>query len=174
MKPFKARVWANPETNQSHYGREFIGTVEFENDSLIQGKKENGVEFNCLKKFWRYQEILVTVDFTKSDLKDGMVVKIRDGNFYLVVGDKLIGKYGFNVFSDYDDNLTCKPDSFDIIAVYETTDVYSIYRLFDENQLINIWQRESVEVKRIEKEMRELAEKQEELADQLAQINNNY
>lgn len=143
MKPIKAKVWANPETNESHFGRDFVGEI--------------------------------TQDFTKSDLKDGMVVKVKTGSLYLVIGDKLLSKSGFNLLSFYNEELlVCDYRDFDITVVYNCDEPTSISDLFDENKLTKIWERKPSEVQKIEQQMRELAEKQEELADQLAKLNNSY
>lgn len=44
-------------------------------------------------------------EFTKSDLKDGMVVEQRDGNMYLVLAGKTVRKGGYNRIDGYTDDL---------------------------------------------------------------------
>lgn len=44
-------------------------------------------------------------EFTKADLKDGMVVEQRDGNMYLVLAGKTVRKGGYNRIDGYTDDL---------------------------------------------------------------------
>lgn len=58
----------------------------------------------------------------KSDLKDGMIVKIGKA-IYLVCGDKFLGLNGYLGFENYDENLKIKGNEFEnlnINFVYET------------------------------------------------------
>ena len=83
---------------------------------------------------------------TKSDLKNGMVVEIRNGKRFLIVKDKGIGKDScitLNGFMGYDENL------YDVIG-YSEYDITKIYKtegntfktLFDNERLSLIWERE--------------------------------
>lgn len=71
---------------------------------------------------------------TKADLKNGMIARFREGNYYLYIescdnyGDYDCGifidltKQGWNPLADYDDNLKMPGsgyESLDIIAVYQ-------------------------------------------------------
>ena len=60
-------------------------------------------------------------NFTKADLKNFMVVKVRNGWAYVVVDNLLIGKDGFLRLCDYNKDLTCRdyPHLFDIISVFD-------------------------------------------------------
>lgn len=53
-------------------------------------------------------------EFTKSDLKSGMVVELGDGHLYLVVDDLLISDYRFMYLKSYNENLEYQEDSEDI------------------------------------------------------------
>lgn len=62
-------------------------------------------------------------NFTKDDLKSGMVVRIRTKEMYLVVGDKIISNAGFMYLRSYDMNLKCTTFSkYDIIEVYDNVE----------------------------------------------------
>ena len=85
----------------------------------------------------------------KSDLKNGMVVELRNGKRFLIVNDLGIGKYSFinlDGFFGYDENL------YDING-YSTFDITKIYissgrtfkNLFDNERLSLIWEREKKE-----------------------------
>lgn len=52
-----------------------------------------------------YADELELVEFTKSDLKDGMVVEYRDGDRRMVIGDKLIGNIYWGSLAFYNENL---------------------------------------------------------------------
>ena len=56
----------------------------------------------------------------KKDLKSKMVVKCRNGNFYLVVDDVLVKENGFNLISGYSENLLMNgDDEFDIMEIFK-------------------------------------------------------
>ena len=87
--------------------------------------------------------------FTKADLKTGMVVKYRGGNFYadkynglsLVVGDILVQADEYGQLSTKHDNLLSdyKPD-FDIVEVFEVVSAKSL-EIITNWQLKSIWKR---------------------------------
>ena len=57
---------------------------------------------------------------TKADLKDGMVVKIRNGSAYLVWGSRLLRFRGHVDLNDYGNDLISNRDrDYDIMKVYD-------------------------------------------------------
>ena len=94
--------------------------------------------------------------FTKSDLKNRMVVEIRKGEKYILVGDRFLSKTGFlwlnthtdknhGVHQGYNDDLTIDSgDSWDIVKVYKEVNCLN----FDENSpfcsLSLLWERSSI------------------------------
>lgn len=64
-------------------------------------------------------------EFTKSDLKNRMVVVTAQGETYMVVDEYFINSNGFNRLSEYDDNLrTIQRLKFfnnDIVKIYDIT-----------------------------------------------------
>lgn len=62
--------------------------------------------------------------FTKMNLQDGMIVRTREGRYYIYLRtfDRFIRDDGFNELNDYNDDLTNKNgiNIFDIMAVYST------------------------------------------------------
>lgn len=57
------------------------------------------------------------------NLKTGMVVKLRNGDYYMVIGNYLINNSGWDSFSEYNDDLTSKNNAkFSIVEVYEKRD----------------------------------------------------
>lgn len=54
------------------------------------------------------------------DLKTGMVVKNREGNYYMVINDCIVKEYMYNLFNNFNDNLTEKTyKKLDIVEVYK-------------------------------------------------------
>lgn len=61
-------------------------------------------------------------EFTKADLRDGMVVEQRDDNMYLVLAEEVVRKCGYNEMNCYTDDLKCKGyTEGDIVKVYRIT-----------------------------------------------------
>ena len=66
------------------------------------------------------------------ELTNGDIVELRDGNWYVVIGDRLVGESNHISLDKYDDNLNHKNVyNYDIIHVYEgnnnITDFYGIF-----------------------------------------------
>lgn len=102
-------------------------------------------------------------EFTKSDLKNRMVVEYRNGNRRLVVGDVLLGDNYWCSLSQYGDDLKRKSrrvgedcSNYDIMKVFPEIWGYSRMRTISvENGDKPIWQRSEVK----EVTMAELEEK---------------
>ena len=77
-------------------------------------------------------------NMTKKDLEERMVVETRAGNRYLVCGNSIIRNKGYCYLSDYNDNLTAKFSSLDIVKVY---DVVSTLEDITDPNLTLIWER---------------------------------
>ena len=125
-------------------------TKDFDNDSI---------EYSTLK------EKIKTM--TKSDLKNGMVVELRNGKRFLIVNNFGIGKDSC-IYLDgsfgYDENLydVIGDSTFDITKIYKTVG-HTFKTLFDNESLSLIWERE-------EKEERE----EIKVGDKVKVINNGY
>lgn len=65
-------------------------------------------------------------EFTKADLKDGMVVEQRDGNRYLVLAGMTVRECGYNKISGYTNNLKW-------CANYRGGDIVKVYRIIHES-----------------------------------------
>lgn len=109
-------------------------------------------------------------EFTKADLKDGMVVEQGDKERYLVVGDRVLKLDGFNNLSQYENDLTNSKcgEIYGIERVFKvkTERVYGLDQLFDDKNLELIWER--TETKRMIAE--EMRQKLEELTGEKIEI----
>lgn len=84
-------------------------------------------------------------EFTKADLKDGMIVKYRNGEMFLKFDGKLINNDGFEELNTFDNNLKDVGFSsdYDIMKIYKLnlTKVYCLKDIFNIENLELIWQR---------------------------------
>ena len=83
-------------------------------------------------------------EFTKADLKDGMVVEYKNGDRRLVVDDMLIGQDGWLGLREFNYDLKCSGanrESIDIVKVCKTKRPRSFGSLLDDDNLELIWQR---------------------------------
>lgn len=81
-------------------------------------------------------------EFTKADLKDGMVVEYRDLSRRVVIGNSLIGENGYNILNNYNDTLlSWRFSDNDIIKVYEIKKPYPFSDMMKDRNLRLIWNR---------------------------------
>ena len=83
--------------------------------------------------------------FTKRNLKTGMVVEYALGEKDLVVNDILMGKNKYSKLSEYNDDLTpiCEVDKDLIIVRVYTTSGHTFDTVFDPRNLKLIWDRDN-------------------------------
>ena len=97
--------------------------------------------------------------FTKSDLKNRMVVEDRKGRLKIYIDDILLGDKTYSLIGDYNEDLMYGKRSFselDIVKVYEQVRVCCYLYGDNLSNLSLIWQREE-EVKEVT--MAEIEEK---------------
>lgn len=108
-------------------------------------------------------------EFTKADLRDGMVVEQRDGSMYLVLAGMVVRKRGYNRIGDYDDDLKCAGyTGGDIVKVYRITpgSLGCVEHVFIKCNLELIWERKEPKKMTIE----EMRQKLEELTEEEIEI----
>ena len=108
-------------------------------------------------------------EFTKADLKDGMVVEQRDGDMYLVLAGMVVRKRGYNRIGDYDDDLKCAGyTGGDIVKVYRITPglLGCIKDVFIKGNLELIWERKEPKKMTVE----EMRQKLEELTGEQIEV----
>lgn len=81
-------------------------------------------------------------EFTKADLKDGMVVEYRDGKRRLVLNNRLIGKDGYYELNKYTEDMKDK-EFFgrDIMRVFKIVINTTLSSIFHIENLELIWGR---------------------------------
>ena len=108
-------------------------------------------------------------EFTKADLKDGMVVEQANKNRYLLVGDRALRFGWHNPLSQYEDDLTNSLGAeYGIEKVFKVKNkrVKSLEEIFDDGNLELIWERK--ETKRMTAE--EMRKKLEELTGEKIEV----
>ena len=111
-------------------------------------------------------------------LQDGMVVEVGCGKRYIVFGDRLVGKFGWNPLSYYDDDLNGNEDVAGddyvinkVFSVKEALDVESILDKDDKRIWINsvelLWERKAIPTEQ-EQHINELEEQVEEMKQKVS------
>lgn len=107
-------------------------------------------------------------EFTKADLKDGMVIEYNDKTFgrRLVAGDYLIGGDGYSELNNYADNLINNNANLEIVKIYKIRYGGCFNDLMEDENLKLIWERKET------KEMtgEEMKQKLEELTGEKIEI----
>ena len=112
----------------------------------------------------------------KSDLRTGMVVVNRSGDYYIiiknaVVNDSMVGKDGYDNLDNFNENFDSKNDYtiLDIMKVYSPNRGYGLRQVMngelDEKELKLIWERRD-----IRKEIDILMEEKKALTNRLYNI----
>ena len=110
-------------------------------------------------------------EFTKSDLKTGMFVKQRGGEFKIVLDDVISGGNSWGDLSNYDDGMLKKSRVFaglDIVAVYERIKGGCLSDYLEGQRLKIIWER--TEQTEAQKEMEILQEQAKVLQEQITKL----
>ena len=90
---------------------------------------------------------------TKKDLKNGMIVELRNGTRYLYCEGVMRGRGldGWDLISNYTDNLKIPEfPRLDIVKVYKDTKAYDLSTIFEYEYLELIWQRPELSEREIE------------------------
>lgn len=109
-------------------------------------------------------------EFTKADLKDGMVIEYRNGKIGFCINGKILYENGFDVICDLTEDLLDEDydKKYDIIKVYKLnmSGVHELKSVLEKKNLILIWER--IETKRMTTE--EMRQKLEELTGEKIEI----
>lgn len=108
-------------------------------------------------------------EFTKADLRDGMVVEQRNGEMYLVLAGMVVRRGGRNHIGGYDDDLKWEGyTGGDIVKVYRITpeSLRRIEDVFIKSNLELIWERKEPKKMTVE----EMRQKLEELTGEKIEV----
>ncbi len=107
-------------------------------------------------------------NFTKSDLKDGMVVEYNDNRFgkRLVIGGFLTGEDGYVDLGDYNENLKSVVSDLEIVRVYKIKCMGEISSIMHDDNLELIWERKEPKKMTVE----EMRKKLEELTGEQIEV----
>lgn len=105
--------------------------------------------------------------FTKSDLKDGMVVKYRDGDKRMVINEALIGEDGYEYRHCFREDLTHRYfKDLDIVGVYAIQEYNNFADMLSDYNLELIWERTESKKMTVE----EMKQKLEELTGEEIEV----
>ena len=98
-------------------------------------------------------------EFTKADLRDGMVVEYNDNCFgkRIVIGGFLTGEDGYADLGDYNENLKSVVSDLEIVRVYKIKCMGEISSIMHDDNLELIWERKEPKKMTVE-EMRQKLE----------------
>lgn len=99
-------------------------------------------------------------EFTKADLRDGMVVEYNDDYFgkRLVIGGFLIGEDGYADLGDYNENLKSVVSDLKIVRVYKIKRMGKISSIMRDDNLELIWERKEPKKMTVEEMRKKLEE----------------
>jgi hypothetical protein len=110
-----------------------------------------------------------TMQFTKSDLKTGMFVKSRIGDYKIVIGELLSGLNTSTLFANFSENLiNINNKGYDIVAVYEVETCRRFSAYLEGESLTLIWER--TEQTEAQKEMEVLQKQAKALQEQITKL----
>lgn len=163
----KVRVKKNLHVGESYHGVCFCGDMKpYLGKILTIALVDSDGDYHVMEtgNFWSDGMFESTpVQFTKADLKDGMVVETRESynNRYLVLGDRLVQGGNFIYLDSCTDDLkeTNNNSKFNIDKIYKPFNLCRIENIFKDSYLELIWERPEEEthkemtVEEIEKEL---------------------
>lgn len=88
----------------------------------------------------------IETNFTLSDLKDGMVVELRDyydKSFFLVLFNKILGLDSFGDLEEYNEDFTTRNSELDIVKIYSIVDIKSLSTNLSKDNLTLIFDAEA-------------------------------
>jgi len=126
--------------------------------TIVAIRENDNYSYNFPRNpWWWSDDELELAPFTKSDLKDGMVVECSNGKRKVLINGAFRGTHCYTAVSAYTDTLECRYNESTINKVY-TSKALSLSSYFDDKNLTLIWERPKEPVKKmtvaeIEKEL---------------------
>lgn len=102
----------------------------------------------------------INKEFTKADLRDGMVAEYNDNCFgkRLVIGGFLIGEDGYVDLGDYNENLKSMASDLEIVRVYKIKRMGKFSSIMKNHNLELIWERKEPKKMTVEEMRKKLEE----------------
>lgn len=98
-------------------------------------------------------------EFTKADLRDGMVVKHRNGDKKMVISEALIGEDGYSDRNCFREDLTDRYfKDLDIVGVYAIKEYSNFADMLSDYNLELIWERTELKKMTVEEMRKKLVE----------------
>lgn len=108
------------------------------------------------------------------DLKDNMIIEVRSGKKFLIVGERLLTKNTWYSKNDIRGDLKdCAWDEFDVMKVYKSIGAIGLDNIFDDDYIKLIWSREEECFKKDEKVQVSLGCGEWQNAYFVEEVNNN-
>ena len=159
--------WCNGESylkntnyNAHHEGTCYYGSREYSSRDFAEKYNYKILEWSDYMQ----------KEFTKADLKDGMVVEYGDESLgrRVVIRDFLVGEDGYARLENYEHNLINREriDGMDIVKVYKIKQGCPFGRIMEDHNLELIWERKEPKKMTVE----EMRQKLEELTGEEIEI----
>ena len=142
--------WKNTKYNAHHEETCYYGNGEYSSRDFAEKYNYKILEWSDYMQ----------KKFTKSDLKDGMVVEYNDNYFRkrLVIGGFLTGEDGYADLGDYNENLKSVVSDLEIVRVYKIKCMGKISSIMKDHNLELIWEREKPKKMTVEEMRKKLEE----------------
>lgn len=148
---------------------EYTFYSDYNENTCYEGRGFYGKRSRCERNGYEILEWsdYMENEFTKADLKDGMVVEYCNGKRRLVLNNRLIGKDGYYELNQYMEDMKDKESSErDIMRVFKIGTITTLDRIFHIRNLELIWERS--EIKHMTTE--EMRHKLEELTGEKIEV----
>lgn len=108
------------------------------------------------------------------DLKDNMIIEVRNGKKFLIVRERLLTENTWYSKNDIRRDLKdCAWGEFDVMKVYESTEATGLDTIFDDDRIKLIWSREEECFEKYEKVQVSLGCNEWQNAYFVEEVNNN-
>ena len=148
------------------------------NNKYNDGSSVNKEQKTLLNSAKEYLKLTKGKEISKNDLKDGMIVELRNGSKRLVLLNKLYKLVGEKEAHDFDfmeNDLTNSADhKFDVMKVYNTKGC-NLITLFLQDNLTLIWEREEkseseINLEKIQNQIEKLNKSVEEFKNEVTKL----
>lgn len=149
--------WKNTKYNAHHEETCYYGNGEYSSRDFAEKYNYKILEWSDY----------MDKEFTEADLKDGMVVKHRNGDKRMVISEALIGEDGYSDRNCFREDLTNRYfKDLDIVGVYAIQEYSNFADMLSDYNLELIWERTEPKKMTVE----EMRQKLEELTGEEIEV----